>query len=186
MKVCKDCGHEVSNSAKVCPNCGRRMKKPIVRYIFLGIIILAIIGGVIACNAEKPRKKEFKQDEVATYNDVEYSITKVERSNGVEFFEPEEGKEYIIINLKIENKSDEKIPYNSLDWKLKDGSGDEQEFTLFGFSVADELDSGDLNPKGTKTGSIVFEIPKGDKDLTLRYYDTILDDERAFEFKITD
>lgn len=38
MKVCKDCGHEVSNSAKVCPNCGRRMKKPIVRYIFLGII----------------------------------------------------------------------------------------------------------------------------------------------------
>lgn len=186
MKICKDCGQEVSNSAKVCPNCGRRMKKPIVRYVLLGIVILAIIGGVMACKDEDSRKKEFKQDEVATYKDVDYSITKVERSDGVEFFEPEEGKEYIIINLKIENKSDEKIPYNALDWRLKDGSGDEKDYTIMGEPTNNELDSGDLNPKGTKTGTIVFEIPKGDKDLTLRYYDTILDDERAFEFKITD
>lgn len=27
MRVCKDCGKEISKNAKVCPNCGRRKKK---------------------------------------------------------------------------------------------------------------------------------------------------------------
>lgn len=37
--------------------------------------------------------------------DVKYSITKVERNNGVEYLKTDEGKEFIAINIKIENKS---------------------------------------------------------------------------------
>ena len=41
MKVCKDCGTEVSKSAKSCPKCGRKLKNSALR-IILGIIILII------------------------------------------------------------------------------------------------------------------------------------------------
>ena len=27
LKKCKDCGHDVSNTAEVCPNCGSRLKR---------------------------------------------------------------------------------------------------------------------------------------------------------------
>lgn len=41
MKICKDCGAEVSKSAKTCPKCGRKMKSPLLR-ILIGCIILII------------------------------------------------------------------------------------------------------------------------------------------------
>lgn len=41
MKVCKDCGTEVSKSAKSCPKCGRKLKHTALRVI-LGIIIIII------------------------------------------------------------------------------------------------------------------------------------------------
>lgn len=186
MKICKDCGKEVSKSAKRCPNCGKKMKKPIALYIILGIIVIAIISSIITGNKEKARKKEFKQNEIATYKDVNYSITNVERSNGQQYFEASDGNEYIIITLKIENKSNEKISYNALDWKLADGNGDENSYAIFGNDTDKDLSSGDLNAGGTKIGTIAFEIPKGDKNLTLKYYETFLSDERAFEFSITD
>ena len=41
MKVCKDCGTEVSKSAKTCPKCGKKLKHSGLRVI-LGIIIVII------------------------------------------------------------------------------------------------------------------------------------------------
>lgn len=186
MKICKDCGKEVSKSAKRCPNCGKKMKKPIFLYAILGIIVIIIVGSIIASNEEKARKKEFAQNEVATYDGVEYSIVNVDRSNGKQYFEAKDGMEYIIITIKIENKSDEKISYNTLNWKLADGTGDEKDYAIFGNDTEKDLNSGDLNIGGTKIGTLAFEIPKGDNNLTLKYYDTILSDERAFEFSISD
>lgn len=186
MKICKDCGKEVSKSAKRCPNCGKKIKKPIALFVVLGIIVLAIIGSIITSNKEEARQKEFKQNEIATYNDVDYSITKVERTNGKEYFEASDGKEYIVITIKIENKSSEKISYNALDWKMVDGTGDENSYAVWGSDNDSDLGSGDLNVDGTKTGTIAFEIPKDDNNLTLKYYETILSSERAFEFVITD
>lgn len=186
MKICKECGREVSKSAKTCPNCGRKMKKPIGLFVFLGIITIIIIGSIISGNEEKARKKEFKQNEIATYKDVDYSVIKVERTNGKEYFEAKDGKEYIVITLKIENKSSEKISYNALDWKMADGTGDENSYAIWGGDNNTDLDSGYLNAGGTKSGTIAFEIPKGDKKLTLKYYETIIDSERTFEFNIID
>ena len=48
---CKDCGHSVSKSAEVCPNCGKRLKRrwyevgPFTTAVVLGppILILAIM-----------------------------------------------------------------------------------------------------------------------------------------------
>ena len=47
MKKCKDCGTEVSQSAKVCPKCGKKLKHTGLR-VCLGILILFIGIGIIA------------------------------------------------------------------------------------------------------------------------------------------
>ena len=41
MKICKDCGTEVSKSAKTCPKCGKKLKHTGLR-IILGVIILIL------------------------------------------------------------------------------------------------------------------------------------------------
>ena len=186
MKTCKDCGKEVSKSAKTCPNCGKKLKKPIVLFVILGIIAIAIIGTILSRKGEEARPKEFKQNEIAVFKDVNYSITKVERNTGEGYFEASEGKEFIIISIKIENKSSELISYNTLDWKMEDGTGDEYSYSIWGSESDTELGSGDLNAGGTKTGTITFEIPKGDTNLTLKYFESIFSGERSFEFAITD
>lgn len=185
MKKCPDCGKDVSKSAKVCPNCGKKLKKPIVLYVVLAIIALCIIGGVISSNQEKNRKKDFAQNEIATYKDVEYSITKVERTQGSnEYLKPKDGYEYVIITLSINNKSSEKISYNALDWKIVTSDGSED--TMSSISVADtdtNLSSGDLNAGGTKVGTVSCEVPKNDK-LKLKYYETIADTDYKLQFTL--
>ncbi|CAI3129912.1 double zinc ribbon family protein [Acinetobacter baumannii 1598530] len=49
---CKECGAQVSTQAKNCPNCGAKVKKrSILKWIFLGFVILFIIG-IIAGGGE--------------------------------------------------------------------------------------------------------------------------------------
>lgn len=187
MKNCKSCGKEVSKKAKTCPNCGAKLKKPIFLYIILGFIALMIVGSIISGNEEKARKKEFKQNEIATFKEVDYSVENVERTKGSnEFLKVKDGHEYIIITLKINNKSKEKISFNELDWKIVTSDGAETAFTSLVTEDNDtSLNSGDLNSGGTKIGTVSYEIPEGDK-VTLKYYETILSNERAFEFDIED
>lgn len=49
MKKCKDCGAEISKSAKVCPQCGKSQKMPIwlraILIIFLLMIMVAAAAG---------------------------------------------------------------------------------------------------------------------------------------------
>ena len=51
MKTCKDCGTEVSKSAKSCPKCGRKLKNSGLR-IFLGILIVIIGIGALASGGD--------------------------------------------------------------------------------------------------------------------------------------
>ena len=50
MKTCKHCGAEIAKSAKVCPNCGGKNKKPIFKrvWFWLLLIVLVILGIMIA------------------------------------------------------------------------------------------------------------------------------------------
>lgn len=57
MKTCKDCGKEVSKSAKTCPNCGKKLKKPIFLLIFLGFIIIGIAGAALGGNNKEEGEK---------------------------------------------------------------------------------------------------------------------------------
>ncbi|QAA30359.1 zinc-ribbon domain-containing protein [Clostridium manihotivorum] len=43
LKICKMCGEEISNSVKICPHCGSKLKRRKLRYIIFAIIALIII-----------------------------------------------------------------------------------------------------------------------------------------------
>ena len=48
MTICKSCGAQIASSAKTCPNCGAKNKKPIYKrawFIILVIIVILGIGG---------------------------------------------------------------------------------------------------------------------------------------------
>jgi len=160
-----------------------------IKWIIIGIVVIAIIGAVISQKEEEEkeanRKKDFTQNETATYKDVEYSIVKVEKTKGTnEYFQAKDGYEYVKITVKIENKSNEKISYNSIDWKLVNSDGAED---TFGAITAEDdvlLSSGNLDPQGKVEGVMIWEEKIGDNNLRLRYYNTIVDKDYTLQFKL--
>lgn len=185
MKVCPDCQKEVSKSAKSCPNCGKKLKKPIALFIIIGIIVLGVFGTMMANKEEKERKKDFQQNEIATYKNVEYSVVKVERTQGNnEYIKPKDGNEYVKVTIKIENKSNEKISYNALDWSMVNGNGVEDKWGSVTLDGDDMLNSGDLNAGGKIEGVLVWEQKKTDNNLKIRYYETLLDNDYKLQFTL--
>lgn len=72
---CKECGKELSDKAKICPNCGYREQKPITKKTILTFGVIALIValfGVILCfvGSKVQEKKEYKE-----YDEL-YSKTK--------------------------------------------------------------------------------------------------------------
>ena len=59
LKNCKSCDHEVASSAKVCPNCGKKLKMGLL----LKLLILGGVGGIIAAIASP------SSEEVAAANE---------------------------------------------------------------------------------------------------------------------
>lgn len=62
-------------------------------------------------------KSDFAVGDVISYDEKEITVVSVERNydSNNEFYQPEAGKEFIKVSIKIENKSDEKLSYNSYD-----------------------------------------------------------------------
>lgn len=65
MKRCKDCGTEISKSAKTCPKCGRKLKHGGVRVI-LGIVLIIIGVAVIASTGNNGKSMQTGNQNVQT------------------------------------------------------------------------------------------------------------------------
>lgn len=164
------------------------------KIVWIGVAALLLCIAFAACGGDDDEsqeqpveevKTEFAQDETVNYEGVEFSVLKVEKSDGDDFDTPKKGSEYVIVTVKIENKSAEKISYNSFDWKMENSNGQETDTTFTTIDSDTTLSSGDLNPGGTVEGTLAFEEPKGDQGLKLNYYDnSLFDDEATFKIKI--
>ena len=54
MVTCKHCGAEIAASAKVCPKCGGKNKKPIYkRPWFIALIVIIILGAIGSAGGDK-------------------------------------------------------------------------------------------------------------------------------------
>ena len=156
----------------------------------IGLSLMCVFA-ITACGSsssddskqKEETKTEYKQDEKVTFDGVEYTITNVKKTAGEGYDQAKDGKEYVIVSLKIENKSDEKISYNPYNWKMENSNGQEESQTFTSIDSDTALSSGDLNKGGQVEGTIAFEEPKGDEGLKLNYYDNaLLDDEVTFQF----
>lgn len=162
------------------------MKKKIFLTMFLGFMIFCLTG----CFSDTENNNEiqdlngnakttFNVNETAVYEGVNYTVTNVEYSNGDEWDKPSSGKQYVIVTVKIENKSDSKISYNTYDWKMINSQGQEDEESFSTIDSDTNLGSGDLAVDGTKIGTIVFEEPTDESSLKLQYYSNSLFDENS-------
>ncbi|MDR0591170.1 MAG: DUF4352 domain-containing protein [Candidatus Nomurabacteria bacterium] len=168
-------------------------KKSVFKKWWFWLIIVVIIIGVAAAaggskdeaqkvgenkstsqgannTTEQEEKTEFKVGDIIAFDGKEVTVTSVERNynSGNQFITPAEGKEYVKVNVLIENKSDSTASYNVLEWKIEDGNGAIEDADGLSFTIDDALSSGELSKNGKKSGAIVFEAPLGDA-LTLHY-----------------
>lgn len=79
MKTCKHCGAEIAKSAKVCPVCGGKNKKPIFKRVWFWILVVLILllalgGGAthkLSDDAGNMSEKDFKAAcETYDYKDI--------------------------------------------------------------------------------------------------------------------
>ena len=153
--------------------------------IIIGIFLIIIIGGAITSkdsdpkkvgesnsstssehSSKKDEKTEFKVGDVVSFEGRELVVESIDRNykTGNRFIKPKDGKEYVKVNVKIENKSSEKLSYNIFDFKMEDTNGAIESPTFVSTAnAADNLSSGELAKGGKKIGSVVFEVPANSK-----------------------
>lgn len=202
-KLCKHCKTEIPADAKVCPNCRKKQGIKLWQIILIGIVIIVVIGAVAGGGSDEAtsneqdvkketktqekqeEKKEFTQNETVTFKNIDFTVTNVEKTTGSEYDTAKEGYEYVIVSIKIENKSEEKISYNPYDWKMENSNGQEEDITFTTIDSDTALSSGNLNAGGIVEGTLAFEQPQGDGGLKLNYYNnSVFDEEASFKIKL--
>lgn len=115
-------------------------------------------------------KKDFVIGDVISFKGGEISVKSVVHNynTGNSYYVPKKGKEFVKVNLLIENKDNDNFQYNSNDWKMQDSNGAMEPYDWI-IPNDDELGHGDLIKGGKKIGSLVFVVPKDDKGLVLHY-----------------
>lgn len=125
--------------------------------------------------ADTDENKEYKVGDTISVNNQELTVTKVQRNFTTKYGSPKDGQEYVKVTLKLENKSDKSISAYSSSFKVQDSNG---VIETDDFSGSVGLDDGfnysEIAPSGVKTGSLVFEVPKGDSNLTFIYEPELL------------
>lgn len=159
------------------------MMKKVIR----GMLVFALACSMIGCSSKEDKKEEkteFNVGEVATFKEVEYTVVAVERHQGTnQFSKPKEGKEFVTVHIKIENKSKEKISYNPIDWKMVNSNGQEEGYSVTG-GMDTQIHHRDLTAAGKIEGTITYEQTIGDTGLKLNYYETMFSDKAVCSFII--
>lgn len=114
-------------------------------------------------NDESLEKTEFSVGEPVELNGQVITVTEVEKSYGNEFDKPAEGKEYVIVHVKIENNGDRQISYNPFNFKMKNSNGQIEDQGLITIDQETSLSSGELATGGTVSGTLSFEQPVDDE-----------------------
>ena len=161
-------------------------KKPIYKKWWLWVIIVLVIGGIVVGvsggsksndgnsgnSSSSPTQTTYNVGDTISANGLSVTVKGVERnySTGKEYITAPDGKEYVKVNISIENQSNDKASFNALDWSIEDSNGVIDNYMSAAMASADDnLGSGDLAKGGKKTGSIVFQVPSGDSGLKLHY-----------------
>ena len=180
LKPCKSCGQEIAKSAKFCPKCGAKNKKPIFKKWWFWAIIVVLFVAIgssgndsgsenVTNNASKetvPAKTEYYVGDII--EDGNTKIVFVSSGDYIEqneFMQPAEGNKYIFLKFAFENIS-----------KSNDASVSFYSFECYADSYAAEMHYGGeeelsatLSAGRATTGCIYFEVPEDAEVIEVEY-----------------
>jgi hypothetical protein len=122
----------------------------------------------------------FSVGDLIDFKGLIITVPKFEKSNGDDFDKPKEGMEYIIVNVKIINKTKDKISYNPFDFKIQNSK-------MQIIEMADSyttLETGELAVNEEVKGTVVFEDQKNDPELTLIYQPNFFNGKEVIKISI--
>lgn len=106
-------------------------------------------------------------------NGIALTVVKTEQKDELsQFQKAKDGNTYVIAEVLIENVSADKVPYNPLYFKVKDGDGFEYNPEISGGDQA--LKSGDLVKGDKARGTVAFEVKETAKSLIMSYKPLVL------------
>ncbi|EGT0001093.1 DUF4352 domain-containing protein [Clostridium perfringens] len=154
-----------------------------------GLIILlsAMIGASVftGCGNDTPTKVEsqkqeqqnktetFKVGDTVKTKDFNITVNKVTTSDGGEFIKPQDGNEFLKVDITVENISDKSQNVSSvMMFKVvdKDGRSYDQSFTE---NQNGQLD-GEVGAGRKMSGEYIVEVPKGSTGLQLEFNSSLL------------
>ena len=79
MTACKVCGKEMANSAKVCPECGAKIKKPVFKKWWFWVLVVIVIVAISSSGGNDseegtPSQNTSTQVEETVYETVELGV----------------------------------------------------------------------------------------------------------------
>lgn len=127
---------------------------------------------------EKTEEPEFyKVGEIAETDKVKATITEITKPKGGEFNKPAEGKEFVLVNITIENISEDKelnissiLGFNAY---VDDVSINEN---LSAQIEADNTMDGTIVPGKKLTGTLGYEVPEDWKEIEVYFEPDVWDD----------
>lgn len=186
MITCKTCGADVASSAKTCPHCGAKLKKPkALGIVLIVVVVIAIIGAVSGGNGPQkvdpnnpdastaqPDKTqtEFAVGDTAALNNVEVAFVSCTETTGTDFFTPQDGYVFLLCEFEINNKSESEIAVSSLAsfTSYVDDYATQLSLTATTSSDTPQLD-GKVAPGKKMSGVVGYEVPADWKELDIRF-----------------
>ena len=96
MTQCKSCAKEIATSAKSCPGCGAKNKKPIYKRVWFWIIAIIIVigatGGSGTDDSKEINSGNIKSEQEVSQNNIENTTAENKSENKVEDNIPTEYK----------------------------------------------------------------------------------------------
>lgn len=110
-------------------------------------------------------------------------VTDVYRYSSMGEYLPDDGFDFVAVNISVGNIFSESIPVGSYDYVLRWGEGDENSFEAFqvgnmhtDYDISFFPDDTTLSVGASKSGYIIFEAPSDSTELTLEYLEVYEDD----------
>ena len=185
MKKCKECGEEISSSAKVCPKCGKKQGGGALKTVLIVIGVLVLLGLISGSDTSNQSKttltsgtnsevtKTVEENKVYSvgeiYEDSNIAIKFVDFDDNFtgysEYADVKAGYKVIKAEFEAENLGSTDELFSSYDFNCYADGYDCESFWYFeesGFSST--LSAG---KKGK--GAVCFEVPENAEEITIEY-----------------
>lgn len=135
MKKCNSCGADIAKSAKVCPNCGAKNKKPIYKRVWFWILIAFLVIAVISAGSGSSENTNTNSPAALGKNNAPASDNSSQQAETPTATPKEEKKEDFTIEGDVATESDAFTTY--ITGIIKNNTDKEKSYVQVTFNLYD-------------------------------------------------